>query len=401
MSRNIKKTEKDIMNVSIKEVQDNKNISTESNEERSNIELIELFRNATSTQEKLEYYSKITNVQIQLEILNEVQKEERHKFIGRIKSAEGISTALNGLEDIEAKRKTFKFIAKQLKGNNEEILRILSQINFDVKLPSDNIFKLNNLNALNKDFLMNIQKHTNNYSEMKFKINEYQGDSKTIEYSFDEIYAIIEKIEELTADIPENLDEANKFYAIYSRIIQMISYDHSCIREQEIAEREKFNSNDKLKVAVKKWEKKQEEIRKKPAGLYGGLIEGRAICAGYALILNEALKYMGIKCQYIKGIAPVRKENKTKRIQAHAWNQVQIDGKWYNVDPTWDSAEFKICRKYKYMLLNDEDFSRTHRKFFEARTKTERKCKNRFDYSKIQGLSPNQIGNVERVGHSL
>lgn len=70
---------------------------------------------------------------------------------------------------------------------------------------------------------------------MKFKINEHEGDSKDIEYSFSEISAIIAKIEELTADIPKEMDEANKFYTLYSRITSMMTYDDNCIRKQDDA----------------------------------------------------------------------------------------------------------------------------------------------------------------------
>lgn len=134
-------------------------------------------------------------------------------------------------------------------------------------------------------------------------------------------------------------------------------------------------------------------IRKKPAGLYGGLIEGKAICAGYALILHEALKYVGLKSQYVIGFIPGK--------DGHAWNQVQIDGKWYNTDSTWDSQKFQISRRYEYMLLNDEDFNQTHGHFSSNRTKTEHKCKSRFDYSKIQGLLPSQIKSTGRREYAL
>ena len=135
------------------------------------------------------------------------------------------------------------------------------------------------------------------------------------------------------------------------------------------------------------------EIRKNPAGLYGGLVEGKAICAGYALILHEASKYIGLNSQYVSGYIP--------REDGHAWNQVQIDGKWYNADPTWDSSSIQLYGKYEYMLLNDEEFNKTHGKFSIRRTETEHKCKSKFDYSKIQGLSLNQIRTAERSGYSL
>ena len=362
--------------------------------EATDEELVEFFNQADSTQEKLQYYSKIQDYTLQMKLLESIPSNEKYKFIGKIKSTQGIAMALNDLEDEKTKSKTFNFVAKQFKGNNEGILRILTQIDFDVTIPPNMLtFKLNNINALNLNFLINIQRHANNYSEMKFKINEHEDDSIYIEYSFSEISAIIAKIEELTADIPSDMDEANKFYKIYSRLTGMMTYDYACIRKENQAKDNRIHTNDKWEEAYEKYKRRIREIRKNPAGLYGGLVEGKAICAGYALILHEASKYIGLNSQYVSGYIP--------REDGHAWNQVQIDGKWYNADPTWDSSSIQLYGKYEYMLLNDEEFNKTHGKFSIRRTETEHKCKSKFDYSKIQGLSLNQIRTAERSGYSL
>lgn len=343
----------------------------------SNSELVELFNEASSVEEKLQYFSRIQDDNCKIELLNSIAENERYKFIGKLRTSESIAIALKSLSGDKTKSKTFKFVAKQFKGNNIGLLEILTQIDFDVNIPTNMLtFKLNNINALNLDFLINIQRHVSNHSNMKFKINEHEGDSKDIEYSFSEMSAIIAKIKELTADIPKEMDEANKFYTLYSRITSMMTYDYNCIRKQDdlesrIEDMWAYEYTNQLKI-----------IRKNPAGLYGGLVEGKAICAGYALILHEALKYVGMKSQYVRG---QDKEN------GHAWNQVQIDGKWYNADPTWDSSAVQIYRKYEYMLLDDEDFDKSHGEYSILRTKTYHKCKSKFDYGKIQGLSSSQI----------
>lgn len=362
----------------------------------SDIEVAELFNQASSVEEKLKYFSKIQDDSCKMELLNSISEKEKYKFIGKFKLPQSISTALNGLSDEKTKGKTFNFVSKQFKGNNMGLLEILTQIDFDVTIPTNMLtFKLDNINALNLDFLINIQRHVTNHSDMKFKINEHESDSTKIEYSFSEISAIIAKIEELTADIPKDMDEANKFYKVYSRITGMMTYDHNCIRNSNIAKDtlRKAVFTDGFSKAHDDYDEEMKAIRKKPAGLYGGLIEGKAICAGYALILHEALKYVGLKSQYVIGFVP---EN-----DGHAWNQVQIDGKWYNADPTWDSQEYQYYRRYEDMLLCDEDFNQTHGKFSSRRTKTEHKCNSRFDYSKIQGLSPSQIKSTGRREYAL
>lgn len=329
--------------------------------------------------------NKENNEEVTLEQLTTIPEQERYKLIGKLKLPQNITYALNSLTDDTVRRKTFNFIAKKFKGNSKGLLEIITMLGFSVNLPPNMLtFTLNNLNVLNLDFLIKIRDKIENYPQMKFKINE-DDDSRDIEYSFGEISAIVAKIEELTADIPQEMDEANKFYTIYSRVTKMMTYDHKCIRKSDNAAlRLKVNK----RYTWKEYSIHKKEIRKKAAGLYGGLVEGKAICAGYALILCQALRYVGMKSQYVGGYQPGGK--------GHAWIQVQIDGKWYNADPTWDSKNIQISQKYEYMLLNDKEFDKSHGKFSAGRNKNYRQCKSVFDYSKIQGKCPikKQTGKV-------
>ena len=90
--------------------------------------LTELFNQANSTQEKLQYFSKIQDYNIQMNLLESIPINEKYKFIVKIKSMQGIAMALNSLGDDKTKSKTFNYIAKQFKGNNEGILKILNLI---------------------------------------------------------------------------------------------------------------------------------------------------------------------------------------------------------------------------------------------------------------------------------
>lgn len=58
---------------------------------------------------------------------------------------------------------------------------------------------------------------------------------------------------------------------------------------------------------------------------YGMFYDGTVVCAGYALAYSAIMNYLGIPCKYV-----ISDE------MAHAWNIVQINGKWYNVDLTYD-----------------------------------------------------------------
>ncbi len=66
--------------------------------------------------------------------------------------------------------------------------------------------------------------------------------------------------------------------------------------------------------------------------IYGALINGEAVCEGYAKTFKLFCDLYGIPCMLITGDAVT--ENGT---EAHAWNAVRMEnGNWYAVDVTWD-----------------------------------------------------------------
>lgn len=60
---------------------------------------------------------------------------------------------------------------------------------------------------------------------------------------------------------------------------------------------------------------------------YGCLVQNKAVCNGYAEAMSLLLTCAGIENVIVTGEG---------REELHAWNQVCLDGKWYNVDATWD-----------------------------------------------------------------
>lgn len=65
---------------------------------------------------------------------------------------------------------------------------------------------------------------------------------------------------------------------------------------------------------------------------YEGLKSGSAVCQGYSLLTYKLLKEAGIPNRIVEGTA---KPVGGSRV-SHAWNLVQLDGKWYHLDTTWD-----------------------------------------------------------------
>ncbi len=87
----------------------------------------------------------------------------------------------------------------------------------------------------------------------------------------------------------------------------------------------------------------------------GVLFRGRAVCQGYAETFELFMDLLGINCKFVEG-----KDLKTG--VSHAWNMVQLDGDWYQVDVTWDDPipDQKGKVQYKYFLVNDQVLSADH-----------------------------------------
>ena len=62
---------------------------------------------------------------------------------------------------------------------------------------------------------------------------------------------------------------------------------------------------------------------------YGAIVEGSAVCDGYALALKYLMGRCGIECIVIPG---------TVNGAAHVWNTAFWDGRWHEMDITWDAA---------------------------------------------------------------
>ncbi len=91
-----------------------------------------------------------------------------------------------------------------------------------------------------------------------------------------------------------------------------------------------------------------------PAFSAAGVFEkGKAVCQGYAEALNVLLNRAGVPTVYASGSA--------KGI-AHAWVLVQLDGKWYHVDATFDDPvpDTPGQTNYLYFLMDDAAIGKDH-----------------------------------------
>ena len=87
--------------------------------------------------------------------------------------------------------------------------------------------------------------------------------------------------------------------------------------------------------------------------MYGGLVNGYCVCAGYADSYQWLLSQVGIPALYVVGSAG----------GLHAWNMAKLDGVWYEFDATWDDIKYQAlpCR-HTYFGLSSDDMGRNHTK---------------------------------------
>lgn len=91
----------------------------------------------------------------------------------------------------------------------------------------------------------------------------------------------------------------------------------------------------------------------------GVMLNGRAVCEGYASTFDYFMFVLGIEHEHITGVAT----DYTGRTGGHAWNRVLLDNQWYYVDCTWDDpimSNGKDAIRYKYFLISYDEMSRDH-----------------------------------------
>jgi len=86
---------------------------------------------------------------------------------------------------------------------------------------------------------------------------------------------------------------------------------------------------------------------------YGALVEKEAVCDGYSKAFKMLLEKAGIDSIIISG--------STDNV-LHAWNLVELDGKYYHVDVTSNKLQEESKRYvvHTYFNLNDINISKTH-----------------------------------------
>ncbi len=155
-------------------------------------------------------------------------------------------------------------------------------------------------------------------------------------YDIEKYILLREKINEYINQVREEKTQIEQVLKLYKLICQNINLDE-CVASN-----------------VEDYNKIHED---KASNLENGLIEKQCGDSGFAEIFKNVLLCMGydanIICGSIKG-----KEG------TYSWNQVCIDGNWYNTDIAMDSRTITNSNVFgkteNYCLVGTEDFAKTH-----------------------------------------
>ncbi|MBQ7624390.1 MAG: transglutaminase domain-containing protein [Clostridia bacterium] len=133
----------------------------------------------------------------------------------------------------------------------------------------------------------------------------------------------------LNALMPEILEgkttDLEKATAVYDWICENISYDYS-------------TGDDKIFTAYAAWKDRM------------------AVCQGYTNLLYRMLLMAGVDCRFIPGAAIMSTSQEN-----HSWNICKIDGKWYNLDATWDATVKQTGGgAYRFFLRGSYSFDSRH-----------------------------------------
>ena len=162
----------------------------------------------------------------------------------------------------------------------------------------DEVINITNDNVV----LSNINGFVHPYNTFKSIETSYNNSGKITlnihkTYSDEQINILNKKIDEIYSSLINNtMSDTDKIKVIHDYIINNSKYDND-----RVSGITKYNSN----------------------SAYGNLIEGYGICSGYTDSMAIFLNKMGIQNYKISS------EN-------HIWNLVYIDGKWLNLDLTFD-----------------------------------------------------------------
>lgn len=134
---------------------------------------------------------------------------------------------------------------------------------------------------------------------------------------------------------------------------------------------------------------------KSPYTAYGALVDGRAVCQGYAKAAQLLYQRLGYPCLYVRG---------ESRGERHGWVMVKLGESYYHVDPTWNDlymegmGEDEVILNHSYQNITTAAISRDHQISGEENYPLPPADSTEMNYYRVKGLQGADFGGIaERV----
>ena len=135
------------------------------------------------------------------------------------------------------------------------------------------------------------------------------------------------EIDEILSGIPAGADEFETELYLHDRLADKCTYDDDAAASENPA-----------------------AVYPDAFTAYGALVKGRAVCEGYSRSMQLLLQRAGIRATLVSGY--------DDQGVAHMWNLVNIDGRNYHLDPTWNDADDLL--RHTYFNITTEEVELTH-----------------------------------------
>lgn len=194
------------------------------------------------------------------------------------------------------------------------------------------------------------------YEFLILKGGEHDG-TNTFQISFDGISVTVRNQEILKMDVTytltwgETKEESKRVKKFCDEVVkERITSD--------------MTDEEKIKTlhdyVVSNFQYATEELENKDPSIYYPIYmieNGKGVCQAYTALFNRLMESAGMGDKELAVRHDSFADNGSGRI-GHAWNMVNIGGKWYHIDTTWDDTGRSV--RYNYYLKSDKSFEKDH-----------------------------------------
>ncbi|MDE6627173.1 MAG: hypothetical protein K2K56_12480 [Lachnospiraceae bacterium] len=182
------------------------------------------------------------------------------------------------------------------------------------------------------------------YQQVGVVGNTYKKVRITIQHSTN-YYAVQACLKQ--TPIPDTEPKAKKLYQVIMDILDSVITEGMSDYDKELA------LHDYLVTHCTYSENTDQPSTSDIYRAYGALVNQNAVCNGYAEALQLLLKCVGIESEFVIGSAGG---------VDHAWNLVNLDGRWYHLDATWDDPvpDTREYAMHPYFNVTDEVMASNH-----------------------------------------